>query len=115
MSENEPLPEVDVRQMIRGDADAVLMDACLTFVAMMREKGLTGDVYGPLVVDEWSSALQATAQQSRESLEDYRLGGILAALRPSSPRANFDDSIEQMIEERRVQLRSVGGGENDES
>jgi hypothetical protein len=111
MSTNEPIPESEIREHARDIADTLLVDAHITFVALIKERGLAGGRNGVFILDEWASALLQNAQSARESIESYRSRGLV-------PGDAIDDlidaEIEAAIEARRDEIRTSDAADADD-
>jgi hypothetical protein len=94
-----------LRETVADAAEGILMDANVTFVALMRERGHANATTGAMILEEWIKALDDMAKTAGESLAQFRQTGVVASGDPLT--AMIDDAVLGMIEERREQIRKI--------
>lgn len=112
----------EFRMRIRSVADEVLTDACVTFMAYLRERGLLVDVLSgalrDVTVDEWAATLTAHGAHARELLDQARADGVdslFAELTGRHGQTDADLTAEALalIRERQAVLRDDAAADAD--
>lgn len=93
-----------LREQVRDAADGILMDASVTFVALMRERGFSGERTGVVILEEWLGALEEIATNGKDALAAYQAGAVFGG---DPLTASLDSAVQDLIEERREQIRKL--------
>lgn len=104
-----PRSASDYRLHVRAIADACLLDTFITYIALLRERGLVD--HREMALDEWSGALLEAGAHARSALDTVRVGGdpesLIHALASTTgiDVESIDDRAEALIRERQQSIR----------
>lgn len=100
-----------LRETVADAAEGIVMDANITFVALMHERGYASEQTGVMILEEWIKALEDLIATTRETLAEYRQTGTVVSMGSIS---TLDQVVHGMIDARREQIRQIDYGEGDE-